>query len=566
MAQGFLPCYSPSDGASTLINLFGACPAPPPPNTPAGDPLNPIVPTAFNQQAADITALYALCTTCKPIVSPQGFPAGYDQGGYYRVATSPNLIINEDYVLGRVDYTLGSNDSMFGRYVIDDARVADNPRDPMGIFPEKDFTRNQFVTITEKHIISSTMVNSLRFGYTRNNENSKVQGFLTPAQITKSGLGYDPLTFMATGPGELAREDGQVAPFALQVLGPDQNRPDTLVQSKFSGGDDIVWTRGAHTIKIGAVVTRVQTNNRQAAYANGVYDLVYSNTQFYMLGLPLVVFAVPPGLNNSTRYFREINVAPYFQDDWKATSQLTLNFGFRYDYDTNPVGWAAGNRPISVLVGSFLPPIGPVVPGNGQPVFTPVKHVFAHNPNAANFGPRFGFAWDPFKDHKTSIRGGTGLFFDPTAPRLYESGFIASPPAGFDLLIGPGFPNPFVDPCWICVSAAPGEFAGVDYQTPRGSPYQLQYNLNVQREIAKGTVLTVAYVGSISRHLWTQGDINPPMCTTFPDCTALPKIPTSRPSASDATYTFIPGSANGCTIPSQNDITAGAGLRNRLLR
>ena len=557
MGQGQLPCYSPLDGTAINTINFGACPAAPPAGGPypaVGTAANPVVATAANPQIVDINKLFALCTSCKPIAStqlvngvPTAFAAGADLGGYFRVATAPSLIINEDYVLGRVDYTIGANDSLFGRYVIDDARVSDNPRDPMGIFPEKDFTRNQFVTITEKHIVSTTMVNSLRFGYTRNNENSKVQGALTDAQMSAVGLTYDPLQLTTTSPGELPRQDGQVTGFGTQVIGPDQNRPDTLIQSKFSGADDLVWTRGAHTLKIGGVVTRIQTNNLQTAYANGVYDLVQLNRQFYMLGLPLVVFAVEPGANNSTRYFREINVAPYFQDDWKVTPQLTLNLGFRYDFNTNPVGWAAGNRPLTTLVGSFLPPIGPVVPGSGNPVFTPVKHVFAHNPNAANFGPRFGFAWDPFKDHKTSIRGGTGLFFDPTAPRLYESGFIATPPAGFSLLIGPGFPDPFVDPCWICVTGVPGEFAGVDHQTPRGSPYQIQYNLNVQREIAPGTVLTVGYVGSVSRHLWTQGDINPPMCTTYPDCTALPQVPTSRPTASDSTYVVCgPGVSVTC--------------------
>ena len=109
--------------------------------------------------------------------------SGCDLGGYYQVATKPPLIVNEDYVLGRVDYTLGANDSLFGRYIIDNANVGD-PRDPLGIFPETDHTRNQFVTITERHVASATLVNSLHFGFVRNNENSSAQAALTSAQIS----------------------------------------------------------------------------------------------------------------------------------------------------------------------------------------------------------------------------------------------------------------------------------------------------------------------------------------------------------------------------------------------
>jgi hypothetical protein len=537
-----------------------------------------------NNHAMQDAALYSLCKGCTlavPTISntlnPGNQALGADLGSFYQVSTSPSLITNEDYVMGRVDYTFSSNDVLFGRFTFDDARVGDGPRDPLGIFPESDFTRNQFVTIGEKHIVSATMVNSLHFGYVRTNENSRAQHFLTGAQVSAAdafstslggpGVPSDPLTVSPTSPGELPRQDGQMSfGSGTAILGPDQNRPLTLIQNKFSVGDDLVWTRGAHTFKIGGIVTRVQTNTNQTAYANGSLYFPFPFSipglggpiPLSLQGIYFFAFAVDTGKNNATRYLREVLVAPYIQDDWKVTPYLTLNLGFRYDYDTNPIGWAAFNRPLTTIIGSYLPPIGPVGNDNSPYApFTAVKHVFANNPNAANFGPRFGFAWDIFKDHKTSLRGGTGIFFDPTATRLYQSNYINTPPAGFSFVFGAPFPNP----CPAgCPAGATGEFAGVDYLAPRGSPYQIQYNLNIQREITPGTVLSVGYIGSVARHLWTQGDINPPKCLTFPNCTALPQVPTSRPSASDATYTFIPGSANACIASYQNDATAGAGL------
>lgn len=579
--QGMLPCslITPTPGSCTPSTSANS--------TQAGIPLGVVPFPGPNTRTEQIAALYSLCKGCKLITPTIGnvntnlpgncLTVGCDLGGYYETAAAPPLVIDEDYYMGRVDYTLGSNDSLFTRFTFDNANVGD-PRDPYEIFPETDHTRNQFLTITERHVASATLVNSIHFGFVRNNENSQAQMALTSAQISKanafsSSLGgpaitSDPLHFVDTQPGELPRQDGQNGGFQLVIfpIGPDPNRPDEIVQNKFSGGDDVTWTHGAHSLKIGGVITRVQTQNLQTAYSNGGFFLSYTvpapvySGQFWLQGIPFLAFAVPtvPALNNATRYFREIMVAPYIQDDWKVTSRLTLNLGFRYDYDTNPVGWAFPNQPMTTIVNSFLPPIGPQLGAGGA--FTPVRHVFASNINIGNLEPRFGFAFDPFRDHKTSIRGGAGIFDDPTSGRLWESNFINTAPSGSSFLVFPSFPN-------LCAPAPPAsgcnppgavsEFAGVTYQPKSGwlggSPYQITYNLNVQHELWRATILSVGYVGSVSRHLWTQGDINPPMCTTFPNCTALPITPKSRPTSSGGGITFMPGSANACMGPGQND-------------
>jgi hypothetical protein len=550
----------------------------------------------------NIMKLYALCKTCASQTAVPGYDP-LDLGGYYVTAETPTLKTNENYVMGRVDYNYSSKDSIFGRYTFDNAHVNDI-RDPMGIFPEDDYSRNQFVTITERHIVSPTMLNSLRFSYTRVKEASFSQPHLTPAELQAANLTgpvfgsaacpntdyvptCDPLNFVAAAvaagasyPEAAVRSDGtvggSVSPIAgigFPNLGPDADRPDSIVQSKFSGGDDLTWTKGAHSFQIGGVVTRVQTSNFQLAYANGQSILSFNPafsaiSNFPSLPFPLGNFSyqvgffqatpsweytVPPGATSSIRYFREIMMAPYLQDSWKVTPKLTLNLGIRYDYVTNPVGFAGGGQSLHTIVGSYLPPIGPqfTVPdcsGIDQSVstadfatcqlgvFTPVKHVFANNINAANWSPRFGFAYDPFSDHKTSIRGGFGVFHDPVAARIYESGFIGTPPAASVQMQGlfgagshvglPCFPDPYAVIPGYCgwLNPTPGEFAAVDYRAPNGSPYLMQFNLNVQRQLAAGTVLSVAYVGSLGRHMWMQRDINPVKCSTFPDCSAIPSV------------------------------------------
>jgi outer membrane receptor protein involved in Fe transport len=595
LAAGMLPCYDIYGNPANTAPASGSCPGVPAGSQAAGGDtpvpvgnasIDPILPVAgLNTQSQEIASLYSLCKQCRQYAEPTTFgkapgptqtiisPVGTDYGGYSYVTTSPTLVNNENYVLGRVDYTVSPTDSLFGRYVLDHANVLNGTQDLLGIFPETDYTRNQYFTIAENHIISPTMVNVLRFGLVRTNESMHTELGLSSAQISAAStysvanggpsFSTDPLDFVRTAYSEPGREDGSIAVPGDTPLGPDPNRPN-IFENKFSGGDDLSWTHGSHTLKIGGVITRVQVNVRQESYAAGEDYIAYFNFAStnnaetpYLQGSPFLAFADPPGLADATRYFREIDIAPYFQDVWKVTPRLTLNLGIRYDYTTNPVGWSGGNQPLTVLTGSFLPPTGPLAPtpacassivGStnvleiaecGLQYYSPVKHAFASNPNSHNWEPRFGFAYSPFKDNKTAIRGGFGIFDDPTAARIYQSGFGASPPASNFLLYFPSFPDAFT-PSSICfpgLCPQPSEYAGVTYQDNWGSPYTLQYNFDVQQQITPGTILTVSYVGSVARHLWNQRDINPPECSTFPNCTALPQVPKSYPTASNATYT-----------------------------
>lgn len=170
VAAGMLPCGMTALGVPFITPAPTTCT----PSTSANstEPGIPIAPVPFaSAQSENIAAAYSLCKGCRitPLTIPNPFnpthvQPGADFGGYYEADTSPDLITNEDYTLSRVDYTLSSSDNIFARYVFDDARVQDNPRDPLGITPEQDFTRNQFLTISENHIFSPTTINSLRLG------------------------------------------------------------------------------------------------------------------------------------------------------------------------------------------------------------------------------------------------------------------------------------------------------------------------------------------------------------------------------------------------------------------
>jgi hypothetical protein len=516
-----LPCGEPGkSGPTAAVNTFsavctgltpaGAWPA-------VGTPGNPIEPEApfgsgaTGQTAAAASAISGVLGLYNKAFAP---PAGaVDQGGYYFTTASATQTASENYGLGRIDYALSSNDDLFGRYVIDQA----NDLLPLtGFFgsaatywPEVDNTKNQFLTIQERHIFSANVVNNARLFFTRTYESSFSHSTLSAAS--------DPLNF---NPNRFP-ETASVSPlgFTITSMGSNQFVSDILAVNTFGFGDDVAWTHGAHTITLGAQILRPQSNLYSPFEFGGSYP--FGSLQTFLQGIPGggtgYAVANSPYTDNSNRYFREIDFDPYINDSWKVNSRLTVNLGLRYEYGTNPSGW-----PLYAIPN---PPYG-----NGA--FTPVSHVFQTSPNRKNIDPRIGLAWTPFGDQKTVVRAGFGMFSDPVAARTYASAYYFSPPFNYHQFPSGtmSFPNAFFGlPAPLPPQDQPAACAannvvnnsigctslgdGVPYNTTV-APYMEQWNLNIQRELGAGTVLTVGYVGSHGVHLFDQINVNPSLTST----------------------------------------------------
>jgi hypothetical protein len=202
----------------------------------------------------------------------------------------------------------------------------------------------------------------------------------------------------------------------------------------------------------------------------------------------------------------------FFQDDWRVNRNLTLNLGVRWEYNSVP-------NERNDFQGS-LDKAGSLNTVSQYSNLTLSKELSWYNQDWNNFAPRFGFAWDPKGDGKMAIRGSYGAFYDRLIGATVSSadgstpGFAQAVPvfpnqaAGSDVRVSDGIPatNP---------PAAPQLTLPVNRQTSvvvfnpnLRTPYVHQFNLNIQREIARNTVVEVGYVGSRGVKLFMNSDLN----------------------------------------------------------
>lgn len=330
---------------------------------------------------------------------------------------------NLRYITQRLDWNITKNLRFFYRFGYDDNLVAGGTI-PVSPFANKDWT---IIHAAGLDATTGRLTHSFRFGYV--NFNNKI--------VSTSFSGFDFLKTPQGTPYFLSVENFQLGP---NGLAPQETYQDNF-QSKYDGS--LVW--GAHTIRYGLEVNRIILGG----YANFAGPLSItgdftSTTQQDVitrganpqdpLQYPLVTFSTGPNNGFFTAQpchgfahgcHKNTRIAWYVGDTWRARKNLHINFGTRWEYDTGYFNNEGVSRP------SFLDFYGKGISTTAT---------FPKN----RFGPQFGFAWDPWSNGKTSIRGGAylayemniynNLIFDEftmlppgIGPDVYSEGFISKP-------------------------------------------------------------------------------------------------------------------------------------------
>jgi hypothetical protein len=446
---------------------------------------------------------------------------GYNQDGFNYVSEAPNYTRwREESV--RLDYRINEKLSVFGRYTQDSALLSN----PYGLFGENSFPyvggSNQDFPVYNWsfHLVyapRSTLITDFSTGmyyaHDKYLENTPLSSKTRAAGLTLQEV--FPLNELDRIP---------TLYFGSPYAG--------IVEMWYFHNDafsipfqsDTTWVHGRHTLHFGAVFTpegKSELANPSSNNTNGSFNFsgLFTNNPMADFLLGMANNYSETALDPFGKY-RWKNFEPYIEDQIKVSRNLTLTAALRYEYfqpeyEVNnmfgafdPALYNPGGAPV-------VNPDGTIVPNTGNPLNGII--VGGHNtfagansspygralfPNHTRaFAPRFGISWDPFSNGKTAIRAGYGIFYDRWGSYSQFGAF--SPPFNNSVNIS----NTSLD--------NPGGVAGTAFPSGLNAPLSpwkypsvQKWSLSIQRDIAKGTTASIAYVATKGSHLLGFYDFN----------------------------------------------------------
>ena len=381
------------------------------------------------------------------------YPAPNDPGGPYGANTFTEVLPADgrgSILSSKVTHRLNDTNTIYARYnFTDDIRVLPSVNRAIRSTVIAD-TRTQDLSLIYDRELGANLFSQARFSYGRTRlefsphpDSSFVFSKNSVENINAStGIITVPST---TGPiGELIVEP--YSPVGVNAFSFPQQRANNT----FQFADSISWTLKQHSLKLGADIRRVQLNSMldrnyrpQVVYggavlttgtlrlntdANNPFTFLpqsegfLSGLQLATLGLPSSIFqTITAGTPDSTIALRFNEYNFFLNDNWRVRPNFSLDYGLRYEY--NSVPREANNRIEDALTLKNLPAPGGSRADTAERTAAFNASVDAYRkvldgrtgiyePDRNNFGPHVGFAWDPWSDGKTSLRGGYGLFYD----------------------------------------------------------------------------------------------------------------------------------------------------------
>jgi Carboxypeptidase regulatory-like domain/TonB dependent receptor-like, beta-barrel len=435
-------------------------------------------------------------------------PATSDPCG--RVTYSSQTKPVETQSIGRVDWQINQNHSLFGRYMLTttfwDPPYANSGNILATSLGGRDSDAKS-LAIGDTMVLSNTMVNNVRFTYHYTNVHRTHTPYFGPEDVGIKSYSYPPKVTLIS-----------VSNAFNLGLGTELDsyyRPHTYAFS-----DDMTLIRGSHQLGFGGTLALNDWITRTNSRSGGAFTMNGGATGLaladFMAGIVFEFRQANPFVNDATQK----SFGVYGQDTWRVSDKITMNYGMRYEpwFPQQFRKGAVYNFSTPAFLANARSTVYPdALPGFTYPGDAGFPSKAGLDTNWMNFQPRVGVSWDPSGDGKTSVRAGYGLSGDFVAGQFFTDAQQAWPFGYEERLtgasVGPlddpfggvGRVNPFPVKLGSGLAKAPGTpFIEVPHDL-KGTRVHT-WNVGVQRQLTDTTAVSVTYLGNRMVNIW--GDVN----------------------------------------------------------
>jgi hypothetical protein len=426
------------------------------------------------------------------------------------ITGTQNRPVNDDSVTGKLDHQLGSE--KLG-YISASYNWDDSDLSTCGLLCDVTeggsggngtISRKHTLAFSHNSVLSPTMLNEFKFGYSY----SQSGGDIAIGDRDTKSLAFHPNREKV---GQINITGGPSA-VGYRVAS------STYTQKALQFKEGLSLSKGNHSLRLGTEIKRFRY--RQEACSRGCNGVVaFRNMAEFFTDVVDDFQVFTPGHESPQRNLRQLLFGSYFQDNWQVMPSLTFNLGMRYEFVTVP---DEDNHLISTLDNlqkdafvAVTEQVAAQFTKEPKPFTRTDVQEFFNNPTLKSFSPRFGFAWAP-GEHKMSVRGGYGIFYD--YPVLYQlrtslqelppfvetarlrarSGDVA---CRTTMRMEPLMVNTLLP---LLTSPTCSSF-NLRYMEPQqANAYVHRWSLTIQRELAANWVASAGYTGSRGLHLLGQ--------------------------------------------------------------